>query len=131
MADEEQKQPVLEEVNPSELGQLSPGYTPYVAKPQNSNRGKELSRGGESRQLGKATGQPQFTELESQDLSAAAQETAVHLHQAELDSREREKFSSRVQEATKQQPQESAKESGKEPSQEIEKNQEKEPDHER
>ena len=87
MPDEEHKKPeILQDVDPSNLGQLSPGYTPYNAELQSWNRGRSLGGGGGSYQTGRSSSLPEFTALESEDLSAAAKEAAVHLNQNELSS---------------------------------------------
>lgn len=80
MSDERQRD-ILQDVDPSQLGQLSPGYTPATPGLQSQSRGRELSRGGESRQLGKATGQPQQTEMGSEGLLKAGQEAAKNLNE--------------------------------------------------
>ena len=144
MANEERgQQQVFQDVNPSELGQLTPSYTPYNSESQNQNRGRGggLGREGENRQLGKATGQPRFSEMPSedglkaakeaaknlsqhqdfatpqqtaqqQDRSAEGREIAVHLHQVELDSRDQVKLDNREQEAIQKQPMEPVQQQG-------------------
>lgn len=94
---EREEQNLLQDVDPSKLGQLSPGYTPYNPELQSWNRGRSLSRGGDNYQAGRASGQPEFTALESEDLSAVAKEYAVHLDQIELDLIDNEKLSNREQ----------------------------------
>lgn len=84
--DEKRPSDVFADVNPSELGQLSPGYTPYNPNLQSWNRGRALGRGGDSYRTQQSSTQPEFTALESEDLSAAAREIAVHLRQFELGS---------------------------------------------
>ena len=87
MPDEEHKKPeILQDVDPSNLGQLSPGYTPYNAELQSWNRGRSLGGGGGSYQTGRSSSLPEFTALESEDLSAAAKEYAGYLNQNELSS---------------------------------------------
>lgn len=83
MPDEKRIPPeILKDVNPSELGQLSPGYTPYNPELQSWNREKALGRGGSSYQTQKSSSTPEFTALESDDLIKAARESAEHLEQS-------------------------------------------------
>lgn len=80
--DEHKQQQVFQDVDPTNLGQLSPGYTPYLElQNQNRGRGRGLSSGGTDHQLGKATGQPQQTEMGSEKLLEAGQAAAKNLKQ--------------------------------------------------
>mgnify|MGYP007095240495 CR=1 FL=1 len=129
--DEKRPSDVFTDVNPSELGRLSPGYTPYNPDLQSWNRGRALGRGGDSYRTQQSSTQPEFTALECEDLSAAARETAVHLQEIKLDSMEQEKFSSRTQEEVSQQDNEIDIKNEIEKSVEIEQEQEEGKDHER
>ena len=126
MSDEEQPK-FLEDVDPSKLGQLSPGYTPYNPELQSWNRGRVIGGDGKNYQRDQASGQPVVTDHQYEDLHEAAKEATVHLTQAELDSIEQEKFSERKREATKQQN----KQPERETSLENERNRQQEKDHER
>ena len=77
--DERNPLEILQDVNHSELGQISPGYSPYNPDLQSWNRGRALGRSGDSYQTQTTIGQPEFTARESGDLSVAAREAAVNL----------------------------------------------------
>jgi len=85
MADDARK-PILEDVDPSELGQLRPDYTPYVAQQQSQGREKGRSLGGEYRDVGRSTNLPEFTLGEWDDGLAAGRQRAEELHDAQRKS---------------------------------------------
>lgn len=131
MADEERRKPnLIQDVNPSELGQLRPAFTPTNQEQQGWSREQAIGVGEGRNQDNRQSAPPEltFADTGTEDLSASARESAIQLSQNQLELNEKIIFAEREEDAVQEKanaPELPQKQ------RELETEQDRGPDHER